>query len=301
MRGFINVCKPSGMTSSDVVVKVRGMLRRACGERIKVGHTGTLDPMGTGVLPIAVGTATKLFDYLLDKSKIYIATFRFGASTDTLDSSGTVVESTENLPTLLQIEQTLKSFIGEYDQMPPQYSAKSVDGVRAYDLARKGIEVKLQPKRVRIEGFDVLSDSDAIKHSPYVQQQGLEKDEYAFAIRCGGGTYIRSLARDLADRVGSLAYMTSIHRVQSGGFAIETAISLDDINTAPLDYIQPIDTALANMPKYVLKETDAFKVLNGVKISCEIDDTSTIVVNYKDQIIGIAAIEQGQLHIKTRL
>lgn len=301
MRGFINVCKPSGMTSSDVVVKVRGMLRRASGEKIKVGHTGTLDPMGTGVLPIAVGTATKLFDYLLDKTKIYIATFRFGASTDTLDSSGTIIENTDNLPTISQIEQTLKSFIGEYDQMPPQYSAKSVDGVRAYDLARKGIEVKLQPKRVRIEGFSVLSDSDAVNHSPYAQQRGLEKDEYAFAIKCGGGTYIRSLARDLADRVDSLAYMTSIHRVQSGGFTIETAVSLDDINNAPLDYIQPIDTALANMPKYVLKESDAFKVLNGVKIPCEMDDIASIAVSYKGEIIGIAAIEQGLLHIKTRL
>ena len=150
MKGFVNINKPLGMTSSDVVVKVRGILRRASGEKQKVGHLGTLDPQGSGVLPIAVGTATRLFDFMQEKTKVYQATFVFGKETDTLDGVGKVVETSDILPTKDQISAFVSSYCGEIDQIPPQYSAKSVDGKRAYDLAREGKTVNLTPKRVNI-------------------------------------------------------------------------------------------------------------------------------------------------------
>lgn len=138
MKGFVNINKPLGMTSSDVVVKVRGILRRASGEKQKVGHLGTLDPQGSGVLPVAVGTATRLFDFMQEKTKVYQATFVFGKETDTLDGVGKVVETSDILPTKEQIFAFVSSYCGEIDQIPPQYSAKSVDGKRAYDWREKG-------------------------------------------------------------------------------------------------------------------------------------------------------------------
>ena len=150
MKVFVNINKPSGMTSSDVVVKVRGILRKASGEKQKVGHLGTLDPIGTGVLPIAVGSATRLFDYMQEKVKVYRATFVFGQTTDTLDITGNITGECDVFPTKEQIDVAVSAIHGEIDQIPPQYSAKSVDGVRAYDFARKGIEVDLKPKRITI-------------------------------------------------------------------------------------------------------------------------------------------------------
>ena len=138
MKGFVNIYKPSGMTSSDVVVKVRGILRRATGEKQKVGHLGTLDPLATGVLPIAIGNATRLFDYMQDKVKVYEATFKFGVTTDTLDSDGTVTDTQQISICRDDIERVSERFIGTVEQMPPQYSAKSVGGRRAYDIAREG-------------------------------------------------------------------------------------------------------------------------------------------------------------------
>ena len=150
MKGFVNINKPSGMTSSDVVVKVRGILRRASGEKQKVGHLGTLDPIGTGVLPIAVGSATRLFDYMQEKVKVYRATFVFGQTTDTLDITGNITGECDVFPTKEQIDVAVSAIHAEIDQFPPHYSAKSVDGVRAYDFARKGIGVDLKPKRITI-------------------------------------------------------------------------------------------------------------------------------------------------------
>ena len=143
MNGFINLFKPIDMTSSDAVVKTRGILKRALGEKLKVGHLGTLDPLATGVLPIAIGKATRLFDYSQQKRKVYIAEFRFGATTDTLDGGGKLLSSGSYVPSIDEILQVLPRFSGEIEQIPPQYSAKSVGGKRAYDIAREGGHVEL--------------------------------------------------------------------------------------------------------------------------------------------------------------
>ena len=232
MKGFVNINKPSGMTSSDVVVKVRGILRKASGEKQKVGHLGTLDPIGTGVLPIAVGSATRLFDYMQEKVKVYRATFVFGQTTDTLDITGKITGESDAFPTREQIDVAVSAIHGEIDQIPPQYSAKSVDGVRAYDFARKGIEVDLKPKRITIYYIKTV-DCD-LDGTPYK----LDKNEYAFEIACSSGTYIRSIARDLAGALGTVAYMSSIHRIKSGDFEIQDAVTLTDFEKEPFRYLK---------------------------------------------------------------
>ena len=218
MKGFVNINKPLGMTSSDVVVKVRGILRRASGEKQKVGHLGTLDPQGSGVLPIAVGTATRLFDFMQEKTKVYQATFVFGKETDTLDGVGKVVETSDILPTKEQISDFVSSYCGEIDQIPPQYSAKSVDGKRAYDLAREGKTVDLTPKRVNIIYVKLIEAVNRVAHLAN-GNYALSENEYAFEIACSSGTYIRSIARDVAHALGTVGYMSSINRIQRCSYA----------------------------------------------------------------------------------
>ena len=197
MNGFFNINKPKGMTSSQVVGKVKYLL----GKKAKVGHMGTLDPLASGVLPIAVGRATRLFDFLLQKKKTYIATFQFGIHTDTLDSTGTTLDTSNVIPTIDQITSVLPQFLGVNQQIPPAYSAKSINGKRAYDLARQGQEVELKPCTIQI--FDIQ-----------VQRQ-LAHDTFQFLITCSAGTYIRSIARDLGTALGTFATMTELNQDNS--------------------------------------------------------------------------------------
>lgn len=295
MKGFVNINKPYGMTSSDIVVKVRGILRRASGEKQKVGHLGTLDPIGTGVLPIAVGTATRLFDYMQQKVKIYRATFVFGETTDTLDCTGKVIEIGSVIPTREQIEETAKNIVGEIDQIPPQYSAKSVGGVRAYDLARKGIQVDLKPKKVTV--YYVKTVDCNLDGTPYA----LKENEYAFEIACSSGTYIRSIARDLAASLGTLAYMSSICRVRSGDFEICDSVSLEDFEKMPLEYLKPMDCALKSFQKVPIDYTQKGKVLNGVSLRIDDLPLGDFVVECDGEVLGIGECANGLLHMKTRL
>lgn len=295
MKGFVNINKPSGMTSSDVVVKVRGILRRASGEKQKVGHLGTLDPIGTGVLPIAVGNATRLFDYMQQKIKVYRATFVFGKTTDTLDCTGTTTESCNNIPTRAQIDNAASKMYGEIDQIPPQYSAKSVGGARAYYLARKGIEVDLQPKRITI--FYIKTVDCDLDGKPY----DLAQNEYAFEIACSSGTYVRSIARDLAASLDSLAYMSSIHRIKSGDFEICDAVTLADFEKEPLRYMKNINCALKSCDRVQLDKAQYEKVLNGVMIRLDKMPKGDFVVEYDGEIVGIGADVNGLLKVKTRL
>ncbi len=295
MKGFVNINKPCGMTSSDVVVKVRGILRRASGEKQKVGHLGTLDPIGTGVLPIAVGTATRLFDYMQQKVKIYRATFVFGETTDTLDCTGKVVEKSSAIPSREQIDEAAKNIVGEIDQIPPQYSAKSVGGVRAYDLARKGVRVDLKPKKVTVYYVKTV-DCDA-NGTPYT----LKENEYAFEISCSSGTYIRSIARDLAASLGTLAYMSSICRIKSGDFEICDSVSIEDFEKMPLEYLKPMNCALKSFQNVQIDDTQKSKVLNGVSIRIDNLPLGDFVVGYDGEVLGIGECANGLLHMKTRL
>lgn len=300
MKGFVNINKPLGMTSSDVVVKVRGILRRASGEKQKVGHLGTLDPQGSGVLPVAVGTATRLFDFMQEKTKVYQATFVFGKETDTLDGVGKVVATSDILPTTEQIFAFVSSYCGEIDQIPPQYSAKSVDGKRAYDLAREGKTVNLATKRVNIIYVKLIEAVDGFAHlanGNYV----LSENEYAFEIACSSGTYIRSIARDVAHALGTVGYMSSINRIQSGNFVFEDAVTLEEFEKEPFRYLKNIGDVLCDCDCFDLDEQFAKKVLNGVKLPFDDMPSGLFLVKLNGEIVAIGENEDGLLRLKTRL
>lgn len=300
MKGFVNINKPKGMTSSDVVVIVRGILRKFSGEKNKVGHLGTLDPQGTGVLPIAVGTATRTFDYMQNKTKVYQATFVFGQTTDTLDGDGKVIKTCDVVPTCEQIDAVLDDLCGNIEQIPPMYSAKSIGGQRAYDLARKGVDVELKPKLVKIFSIQRIQD----KYGVVELQNGektLAKNEYAFEICCSGGTYIRSIARDMATSLGSVAYMSSIHRIKNGNFMIEDAVSIEEFEKEPFRYLKSFDDALSDFERFEVEESIVDKVLNGVRVKVDNLPDNNFLVVARGEIIGIGEGINGVLVVKTRL
>lgn len=263
MNGFYIINKPKGMTSSQVVGKIKFLL----GRKFKVGHMGTLDPLASGVLPIAVGRATRLFDFLLQKKKTYIATFQFGYLTDTLDNTGTTLQETDKIPTFQELQNILPKFLGVQQQMPPQYSAKSVNGKRAYDLARNGEYVELKPCKIEIFDIQVLRQ--------------LDSRTFELSITCSGGTYIRSIARDLGIALNSLGTMTNLIRTQSGMFKIADAMHLDDFDN---DKILPMQFVLKDYPVLNLTEMQLKTILDGKKLILNDVADNTYVVYYNDSI-----------------
>ncbi len=286
MLGVYNVLKPTGWTSSDVVVKIKHMVREYTGDKkIKVGHLGTLDPAGSGVLPVCVGSATKLFDYYVGMDKIYRTTFTFGKSTDTLDSYGAVVESCSNIPNIHDIKIALESFKGEIMQVPPKYSRISVGGVRAVDAVRKGIELDIKARKVKVYSIDILNYNSGV---------------LTLNIHCSGGTYIRSICRDLAEMLGSCAYMSSIIRLQNKSFCIENAKTLDEINSDIVGTIITLDKLFENMQKVNLTSDKEKKLLNGVRIAKQGINGDYIIV-IEDKIFGICADVKDYTEVKVRL
>lgn len=279
MKGFINIIKPSGISSATVVGAVKRKFKIPC------GHMGTLDPMASGVLPIGLGKTARLFPFLLTKTKVYRANFKFGFTTDTLDTTGTVTEETDVLPTLFQVENACKKFVGEIDQVPPNYSAKNVKGKKAYELSRKGVDFELAPKKVMVYDVKLLGK--------------LSECEFSFEITCGGGTYIRSLARDIGLECGSFGVMSKLERVTAGVFNLENGVTLDEFNQSenPEKYIIPADSVV-DYPKLVLKEWQATKILNGVFDNYGFADGTYRVYNGSEQDFwGIGKAENGVLKI----
>lgn len=276
MNGFVNVLKPVGATASDVVV----CLKHVLGE--KVGHLGTLDPGAAGVLPVAVGKATKLFNFLTDKVKVYRAHFTFGKTTDTLDSYG-VVTAKGTVPTLQQVQNALQNFVGETEQLPPAYSAISVSGTKAYKLARSGVEVQLQPRKVKVFSFELLRQSG--------------EDTFVFDIACSAGTYIRSLARDLAANLGTVGYMSCLIRLQSGCFLLENAYTLDEIREKKqqcvLDVMYPLaDLEICSLPAESFDDLD-----NGRRIVCPFENGYKKIY-CKDVFFGLGTNRNGALDLQ---
>lgn len=294
LKGFVNIIKPVGMTSSNVVVKVRGILRKATGEKQKVGHLGTLDPYASGVLPIAVGTATRLFDLALQKKKTYIAEFTFGKQTDTLDSEGEFVLENDFIPSQKQVLSILPKFIGKINQLPPVYSAKSINGNRAYKLAREGkldeLENSMKTKQIEIFSLSAKQTSSKFQIN----------DTFTVDIECGSGTYIRSLARDFGLACNTVCYMSSLNRTNSGEFNIENGITIEEFEKNPLTYLLPVETMLSKFEKYELPENIAFKVLNGVKLKAK-TPKDIFSVYYKNEPIAIGKNTNGILTLTTRL
>ncbi|MFQ6751975.1 MAG: tRNA pseudouridine(55) synthase TruB, partial [Clostridia bacterium] len=241
--GIIAIDKPKDWTSFDVVNKIKHMVKP-----FKVGHLGTLDPMATGVLLITVGKATRLFDLMQEKRKTYIATFEFGQTTDTLDSTGEIVATSEIIPSREDIESVLPKFIGSIDQIPPKYSAKSINGKRAYDLARQNIDFELKPKRVEIYNI-------AIKG--YVNRQ------LTLEIECGSGTYIRSIGRDIASELKTVAVMTSLVRTSIDQINLDECLKIDELNKDNISTKLISLNEILDYPILEISALDRAKILNG--------------------------------------
>ncbi len=283
---FVNINKQQEMTSSDVVVVVRGIMRRVTGEKHKVGHMGTLDPMATGVLPIAVGKATRLFDFLSEKKKTYVAEFVFGKTTDTLDAWGIETLRNDKIVSSEDIEKVLPSLIGKIEQIPPIYSAKSVDGKRAYEYARKGVELNLPPKNVNIYDIKLI---------------GGKNNCFSFEITCSSGTYIRAIARDMASKLETFGYMSALTRTNSGIFKIHDSVDIREFENNPFNYLIPMEKALDFLPFFEIPEEHRKKVLNGIKVKFDNLPTDTFVATVDNKVVGIAENINSTLTISLRL
>lgn len=276
MDGFVNILKPVGATASDVAVCVRHVLHEKC------GHLGTLDPGASGVLPVAVGRATRLFDFLTDKTKYYRAYFTFGKTTDTLDSYGKICGE-GNLPSKEQILGALPLLTGNISQMPPSFSAISVGGVRAYKLARNGEEVTLQPREVYVSEFSLLRQYD--------------DSTFVFDIRCSAGTYIRSLARDLATACGTVAYMSCLIRLSSGCFDITNSFTLDEFREKKEACVVDLMYPLRDVEECILPDRLFSDLSCGRKISCPFEKGYRKIY-CKGVFFGLARNDNGRLDLK---
>lgn len=267
--GIVAINKPSGWTSFDVVNKIKHLLHA------KTGHLGTLDPMATGVLLVTIGKATKLFDIMQEKQKTYLAKFEFGYITDTLDATGKVESTTNNLPTRAQIEAVLVSFLGEIDQLPPKYSAKSVGGKRAYDLARQNIDFELQPKKVKIYSLKIVDFQNNI---------------LTLEIVCGSGTYIRALGRDIAKKVNSLATMTELIRTQIGSFGLKDCQEISNLSAENINILS-IDKVL-NYKTLNLPEQEKTKLLHGQTIKL-LQNNGNFFLKSENEIVAIVKVDNN--------
>lgn len=259
-HGWIILDKPVGLGSTQAVAAVKRNLRAAGYGKVKVGHGGTLDPLASGVLPIALGEATKLCGRMLDASKIYEFTVRFGTETDTLDLEGKIVAESPVRPVRADLEAVLPRFTGPIEQVPPAYSALMVDGERAYDLARKGEVVELKARAVTIHELRANRWDDPNGDAPV--------QEITLVAHVSKGTYIRSLARDIARALGTVGHVTMLRRLKAGPFGLSQAISLDKLNEigkgAPLeDVILPLEAGLDDIPALSLDPEAARAVRQG--------------------------------------
>lgn len=283
MQGFLNIYKDSGESSAKVVAHIKKLFRNK-----KVGHMGTLDPMACGVLPIAVGKATRMFDYFLDKVKSYRAIFTFGYETDTLDALGEIINTHERIPTLDEVKNSTDKFVGEIDQLPPQFSAKNVNGVRAYQLARMGKNVVLSTKKVQIIDFKCLSQ--------------ISENSFEFEITCGSGTYIRSLCRDLAYELGTFATMTFLERTNSGVFNIDSSIKAKELNNDNIEkYLIKIEDVFPKFSKVYVDNITATRLINGQTVFINSDATEKVFVFNDNKLIGLGLVSNKKIKLDVHL
>ncbi len=248
LNGIMLIDKPCDWTSHDVVGKLRGILH----ER-RIGHSGTLDPMATGLLVVFVGRATRAVEFAEADSKEYIAGLRLGISTDTQDITGNTLKSSNSLPSKAELEQALSAFKGEISQIPPMYSAIKVGGRKLYEFARRGESVERKPRKVTIEKLEIVGENDG---------------DYILDVLCSKGTYIRTLCNDIGDTLGSGGCMSSLRRVKAGAFSIEKAHTIDEIQAAAdnggLDeIIIPVDRLFSAYPELTVRDTAEKKLRNG--------------------------------------
>ena len=282
MIGIVLVNKPSGITSSKVVVKLRYMAKIK-----RVGHLGTLDPLASGVLPVCIGKATRLFDLFLKKRKTYIAHIEFGKLTDSLDIDGNVIETNNIIPTEEQIMDVLPTFIGEQEQVPPIYSSKVVAGVRAYKLAREGKEVELKPSLITIYDIKLL--------------EKINEKTYSFEISCSSGTYIRSIARDLGYKLGTLGTISKLIRTKTGNFNLSDCVDLDELNEENIkDNIIPLKNILKDNDRIELTQQHVIDLFCGKTVFVDLPN-GTYVLYQNNEVVGLGAVNDKNLKLSTSL
>jgi tRNA pseudouridine55 synthase len=277
--GWIVLDKPLGLSSATAANRVRGIL-----EARKAGHGGTLDPLATGILPVALGEATKTVAWCQDGAKSYRFTIRWGENRDTDDAEGAVTASSPARPGADQIAAALKGFIGAIHQLPPRYSAVKVDGKRAYDLARAGKVPSLRPRRVVIERLELVDMPDP--------------DHATFELDCGKGTYVRALARDLAAVLGTCGYVAALRRTRVGPFRLDQAISLEtlaDLRHSPAlsGHLLPVEAALDDIPALPLTETAATRLTCGQAIQVPGQESGTVRATASGRLVAIAEVADG--------
>lgn len=295
MDGVLVLHKPAGLTSHDCVFKVRKALRTK-----KVGHTGTLDPDVTGVLPICIGRATKIVEYLTGATKTYEGEVTLGFSTTTEDSSGEVVEEKKVADSFsrAQIEEVLSSMTGELQQVPPMYSAVKVKGKKLYEYARQGIEVERPVRTIHIYNFELLDDRATFEG---------EQISFKFRVTCGKGTYVRTLAVMIGEALGYPSHMSYLRRTGSGQFSLEDCVTFEDIERAVEEEtinekLHSIEEALNHLPKLQISDTLAEKVKNGAVLPCTEDEELKkepffLMINSAGKCLAIYAQHPTKKHL----
>ena len=281
MFGFLNIYKPKGITSHDVVSKLRRITKIK-----QIGHTGTLDPFAEGVLPICIGKATRLIEYLND-DKEYLATVNFGKTTDTYDIDGQITSTSQKKITEKQIIESLKSFQGETLQTPPIYSAIKVNGKKLYDYARQGKEVEISPRKVIIYKIE-LEDFNEIEQTAKIR------------VACSKGTYIRSIAHDLGQNLCCGAFLSELIRTKAGSFKIEQSVQLEEFMYAEdvqKNLINPLN--LLEIPKLELSENEYKKIIQGQFIvNKTAQNNSFLILIYNNDICAVAFAEEDRIKVK---
>lgn len=276
IHGWFIIDKPRGVTSTDVVRAIKKLLHP-----LKIGHAGTLDPLATGVLPVALGEATKTIPFIVEAEKEYTFTVGFGEERTTDDAEGEVVQKSEIIPARKDIEKALPHFIGEIEQTPPKFSALKVEGKRAYELARKGEAVELKPRKVKILDFKLKS---------------FKKRHASFSVVCGKGTYIRSLARDLGRKLGCFGHVTAIRRNRVGRFSEKSAISLEKLtemshSARALEALLPVMTALDDIPALAVTPGEAKRARNGQALRLPTSRIGTVRLTCEGELVALARVE----------
>lgn len=278
INGIILVNKESGFSSNQVVGKVKYLLKAN-----KAGHLGTLDVLGRGLLPITLGRGTKLFDYFLNKDKTYQTIFEFGFATTTLDREGEITDKNDIEVSLEQLQNFCQKFIGKQDQLPPIYSAKKINGKKAYELARAGKSVDLKPKQIEIYDLKVLKQ--------------IEKNKFLLEVHCSSGTYIRSLCRDIASSLSTFGVMQDILRTKCGSFDIKESFTIEDIEQGKYKII-PLDIVF-DYEKLLTYEAD--KLLNGQLINTDYQDGIYRIYTDNSLFLGIGNVKNKRLKLDMRL
>lgn len=283
MNGIINVNKPLGITSHDVVYRLRRILSVK-----KIGHTGTLDPDASGVLPMCIGRATKVADMLTARDKSYRAELTLGSATDTLDATGEVTETSDVNVTYEDISDALRNFTGEIEQIPPMYSAIKVNGKKLYELAREGKEIERKPRKVKINRLEA-------------ETIDIENLKVTISVDCSKGTYIRTLCDDIGRYLGCFAHMSKLERTRSGRFDISESYTLEEIESmfsnGDMSFMTPIDEVFDECPKLVVTGRKAQKLCNGVRVAVQgmVDGTTYRVYDESGNFLTISQAEDGVL------